>query len=128
MKQHIAHIALLVKDYEEALNFYTQKLNFEILEDKQLPNKRWLLIAPPRAKECGLLLVKATTTEQQASIGCQAGGRVLLYLFTDNFWRDYENMTAMGVNFVEKAREEPFGTVAIFEDLYGNQWDLIQRK
>lgn len=130
MKQYIAHVALLVKDYEEALDFYTQKLNFQVLEDKPLSaTKRWLLIAPSGAKECGILLAKASTPEQEKSIGYQAGGRVLLYLFTDDFWRDYERMKTKGIQFVEPIpREEPFGTVIVFEDLYGNQWDLIQRK
>lgn len=130
MRQHIAHLALLVRDYEEALDFYTKKLNFQIVEDNQLtPTKRWLLIAPKGAIECGLLLAKATTPEQEKSIGYQAGGRVLLYLFTDDFWRDYEQMKANGIQFVDQApREEPFGTVIVFEDLYGNQWDLIERK
>ncbi len=129
MKQHIAHIALVVKDYDEAIAFYTQKLNFKLLEDTQLSEtKRWVMVAPPGGGECCLLLAKAASEEQQSRIGNQTGGRVFLFLYTDDFWRDYNNMLAQQINFVRPPVEEPYGTVAVFEDLYGNLWDLIQPK
>lgn len=127
MKQHIAHIALVVKDYDEAIQFYTQKLNFQLVEDTQLTDdKRWILIAPPGAKECSLLLAKAANEKQIASIGNQTGGRVFLFLFTDDFWRDYHKMLDANINFIRPPKEEDYGIVAVFEDLYGNLWDLIQ--
>ena len=129
MKQHIAHIALVVEDYDDAIEFYTQKLKFDLVEDTKLDElKRWVLVRPPNAKECCLLLAKAANDEQKTSIGNQTGGRVFLFLYTDDFWRDYENMTQVGINFVRPPKEEVYGTVAVFEDLYGNKWDLLEPK
>ena len=129
MKQHIAHIALVVKDYDEAIAFYTNKLDFELLEDTKLSEeKRWVRVAPPGAKECNLLLAKAANEKQIASIGNQTGGRVFLFLYTDDFWRDHNKLTGRNVVFVRPPSEEEYGTVAVFEDLYGNLWDLIQPK
>ena len=127
MKQKIASISLLVKDYDEAIHFYTKKLPFQLLEDTDLGNgKRWVRIAPSGANESCLLLAKATSSAQESQIGNQAGGRVFLFLHTDDFWRDYENMKSQGVNFLEAPREVPYATVVVFEDLYGNKWDLLQ--
>ena len=127
MKQHIAHIALVVKDYDEAIEFYTRKLDFELMEDTRLTeDKRWVLVAPPGAKECSLLLAKAANERQTASIGNQTGGRVFLFLFTDDLWRDYNKMVSRNINFIRAPQQEEYGTVAVFEDLYGNLWDLIQ--
>ena len=129
MRQHIARIALVVADYDDAIAFYTQKLKFELLEDTQLtPEKRWVVVAPPGGKECALLLARAANEEQRKSIGNQTGGRVFLFLYTDDVWRDFENMKAEGIEFVRQPVEEPFGTVAVFKDLYGNLWDFIQPK
>lgn len=129
MKQHIAHIALVVKEYDEAIQFYTEQLDFTLLEDTQLSeNKRWVVVAPPGANECGLLLAKAANEKQAQSIGNQTGGRVFLFLFTDDFWRDYNKMLAKGINFVRPPKEESYGIVAVFEDLYGNMWDLLEPK
>ncbi|HLP49747.1 MAG TPA: VOC family protein [Chitinophagales bacterium] len=127
MNQHIAHIALVVKDYDEAIAFYTGKLNFRLIEDTKLSEeKRWVLVAPPGNGSCHLLLAKAANERQTASIGNQTGGRVFLFLFTDDFWRDYKNMKQQGIKFVRPAVKESHGTVAVFEDLYGNLWDFIQ--
>jgi catechol 2,3-dioxygenase-like lactoylglutathione lyase family enzyme len=127
MKQRIAHIALVVKEYDEAIQFYTEKLGFTLIEDTQLgEDKRWVLVAPPGATECSLLLAKAANEQQAASIGNQTGGRVFLFLFTDDFWRDYNNMVAQHIHFVRPPKEEEYGMVAVFEDLYGNQWDLLE--
>lgn len=127
MKQRIAHIALVVKDYDEAIQFYTEKLDFELLEDTKIDElKRWVVIAPPGAKECCLLLAKAANEQQLASVGNQTGGRVFLFLFTDDFWRDYNTMIEKQINFVRPPKEEPYGMVAVFEDLYGNMWDLLE--
>ena len=127
MKQKIAHIALVVKDYDEAIQFYTKKLNFKLVEDTRLSEeKRWVVIAPPGAEESSLLLAKADTEKQSLSIGNQTGGRVFLFLFTDDFLRDYTAMLEKGVTFVRKLQKEPYGTVAVFEDLYGNLWDLLE--
>lgn len=129
MRQHIARIALVVADYDDAIAFYTQKLKLELLEDTALtPEKRWVVVAPPGGKECALLLAKAANEEQRKSIGNQTGGRVFLFLYTDDFWRDFENMKAEGIEFVRGPVEEPYGTVAVFKDLYGNLWDFIQPK
>jgi len=129
MKQKIAHVALLIKDYDEAIAFYTQKLCFTVLEDTQLDaNKRWVVISPPGEEGSNLLLAKATNERELASVGNQSGGRVFLFLFTDDFWRDFKQMEAKLVNFVRPPKEEVYGTVAVFKDLYGNQWDLIQPK
>jgi len=127
MNQRIAHIALVVKDYDEAIEFYTQRLEFTLLEDTKLSEeKRWVVVAPPGAKECGLLLAKAANEEQAKSIGNQTGGRVFLFLFTDDFWRDYHKMVERKINFVRPPTEYDYGRVAVFEDLYGNLWDLLE--
>ncbi len=127
MKQSIAHIALVVKDYDEAIDFYTKKLDFILLEDSKIDeNKRWVMVAPPGAKECSLLLAKAANEEQSESIGNQTGGRVFLFLFTDDFWRDYTKMMDRKINFVRPPTEYAYGIVAVFEDLYGNLWDLLE--
>jgi len=126
-QQKIAHIALVVKDYDEAIQFYTEKLNFVLIEDTRLSDfKRWVLVAPPGAKECCLLLAKATDEIQLASVGNQTGGRVFLFLYTDDFWRDYNEMLTRGISFVRPPQSEVYGTVAVFKDLYGNLWDLLQ--
>ncbi|MEZ8436031.1 VOC family protein [Vibrio splendidus] len=128
MKQNIVHIALVVKDYDEALDFYINKLNFDLIEDTYLPeeDKRWVVVAPPNSTGVSLLLARASKPEQLDFIGNQAGGRVFLFLNTDDFWRDYERMTSLGINFVREPKEQGYGTVAVFEDLYGNLWDLLQ--
>ncbi len=127
MKQRIAHLALLVRDYDEAIDFYTQKLDFSIIEDTPLGgSKRWVLVAPPGGRECCLLLARAADEQQLARVGDQSGGRVFLFLFTDDFWRDYTKMQERGVQFVRPPKEEPYGTVVVFSDLYGNLWDLLQ--
>ncbi|NOI53231.1 VOC family protein [Vibrio crassostreae] len=128
MKQNIVHIALVVKDYDEALDFYVNKLRFELIEDTYLPeeDKRWVVVAPPNSTGVSLLLARASKPEQLDFIGNQAGGRVFLFLNTDDFWRDYERMTSLGINFVREPKEQGYGTVAVFEDLYGNLWDLLQ--
>ncbi|AYL97741.1 VOC family protein [Mucilaginibacter celer] len=127
MKQSIAHIALLVKDYDEALNFYVTKLGFEVIEDTPLAdNKRWVLIRPPGNTGCCLLLAKAANQQQLLAVGNQTGGRVFLFLETDDFYRDYNNMLAVNISFVRQPVVESYGIVAVFEDLYGNLWDLIQ--
>lgn len=127
MKQSIAHIALVVIDYDEAIKFYTEKLDFILLEDTKLSEtKRWVMITPPGSKECCLLLAKAANKEQLASVGNQTGGRVFLFLYTDNFERDYATMVSRGLNFVRPPKKEIYGTVAVFEDLYGNLWDFIE--
>ncbi|WP_322507439.1 VOC family protein [Anaerolinea sp.] len=126
MSQHLAQIALLVRDYDEAIAFFTQKMGFVLVEDTPLtPEKRWVRVCPPGGETC-LLLARAAIPEQQAFLGKQGGGRVFLFLHTDDFWRDYHAMRAQGVHFLEEPRHEPYGTVAVFEDLYGNRWDLIQ--
>lgn len=128
MKQHIAHIALVVDDYDEAIQFYTEKLNFDLVEDTALnETKRWVLVRPKGATECCLLLAKAVGDEQKSRVGNQTGGRVFLFLYTDDFWSDYNQMLKKGINFIREPKEEAYGTVAVFEDLYGNLWDLIQR-
>lgn len=129
MKQKIGSLALLVRDYDEAIAFYTQKLGFQLLEDTDLGGgKRWVLVAPPGSTETSLLLAQAASPEQENAIGNQSGGRVFLFLHTDDFWRDYNAMKASGIRFLEEPRTEPYGTVVVFEDLYGNKWDLIQMK
>jgi len=126
MKQRLAHIAVVVADYDEAIRFYTETLHFTLLEDTALSaTKRWIRVAPP-GSDCDLLLVKAADDEQLSRVGNQTGGRVFLFLYTDDFWRDYNRMRANNVVFVREPAEEPYGTVAVFEDLYGNLWDLIQ--
>ena len=127
MYQRIAHIALIVKDYDEAIEFYTQKLDFTLLEDTKMDEqKRWVMVAPPGAKECCLLLAKAGNDEQMKSIGNQTGGRVFLFLHTDDIARDYQQLQEKGVQFIRPLSVEAYGTVAVFSDLYGNLWDLIQ--
>lgn len=127
MHQRIAHISLLVNDYDEAIRFYTEKLSFKLLEDTRLSDtKRWVLVAPPGAKESCLLLAKAANEQQAASVGNQSGGRVFLFLYTDNFERDYKVMQEKGINFVRPPKDEEYGRVAVFEDLYGNWWDLLE--
>lgn len=127
MKQHLAYISLLVEDYDEALRFYTEKLLFRLVEDTTLSEeKRWVLVAPPGSDGCCLLLAKAANEEQRKYVGNQSGGRVFLFLFTDDFQRDFDRMTTVGIRFVRAPKQEPYGTVAVFEDLYGNLWDLIE--
>ncbi len=130
MTQFLSLTTLVVKDYGEAIDFFVEKLGFELLEDKELPaaGKRWVVVAPPGAKESGLLLARAVGDEQVARVGNQTGGRVFLFLKTDNFWRDYRNYCKRGVTFVAKPREESYGTVAVFSDLYGNLWDLLSHE
>jgi catechol 2,3-dioxygenase-like lactoylglutathione lyase family enzyme len=127
MKQSIAHIALVVDDYDEAIKFYTEKLQFTLLEDTvQSDTKRWVLVAPKGSQGCSLLLAKGVGDQQRSRIGNQTGGRVFLFLQTDDFWRDYKNMQSQGINFVREPKTEEYGTVAVFADLYGNLWDLIE--
>ncbi|WP_105172322.1 VOC family protein [Pseudoalteromonas sp. T1lg24] len=128
MKQNIVNIALVVKDYDEAIDFYVNKLKFELIEDtyQAEQDKRWVVVAPPNSTGTALLLAKASKPEQRAFIGNQAGGRVFLFLNTDDFWRDYEHMKSVGVSFIREPQQQPYGTVAVFEDLYGNRWDLLQ--
>ena len=130
MNQAIAHIALVVRDYDEAIAFYTQKLHFTLIEDTYQPaqDKRWVVVAPPGSTGTTLLLARAATPEQAAFIGNQAGGRVFLFLQTDDFWRDYHAMVAAGIKFVRPPKEEVYGVVAVFEDLYANLWDLVERR
>lgn len=127
MKQKIVHVAIVVDDYDEAIQFYTEKLHFVLVEDTVLSDiKRWVLVAPQGSAECCLLLAKAANDEQKSRIGNQTGGRVFLFLHTDNFQRDYQNLLNNQVNIVRKPAIEAYGTVAVFEDLYGNLWDLIE--
>jgi len=127
MKQRIAQIALVVRDYDEAIAFYTTKLDFSVIEDTRLSDtKRWVVISPPGSNECRLLLAKAANERQLASVGNQTGGRVFLFLYTDDFNRDFRKMTDRGLHFVRPPAKEDYGTVAVFEDLYGNLWDLIE--
>lgn len=130
MKQSVIHVALVVRDYDEAIEFYTKKLSFELLEDIYQPeqDKRWVLVAPPNSSGAAIVLAQASKSEQQAFVGNQTGKRVFLFLGTDDFWRDYKQMLANGINFVREPAEQPYGTVAVFEDLYGNLWDLIEHK
>lgn len=129
MKQQLARIALVVRDYNEAIAFYTQKLNFELIEDTVLSEtKRWVVVAPPGSEGCALLLAQAANEVQVQSIGNQSGGRVFLFLYTDDFWRDYQKMKERGIEFVREPAEEDYGTVVVFKDLYGNLWDLIEPK
>lgn len=128
MKQSVVHIALVVKDYDEAIAFYTKKLNFELIEDTYQPeqDKRWVVIAPPGSSGTTILLARASNDTQEAFIGNQSGGRVFLFLNTDDFWRDYNDMVDKGIEFVREPKEAEYGTVAVFKDLYGNLWDLLQ--
>lgn len=128
MPQALVHIALVVRDYDEALDFYLNKLNFELIEDTYQPeqDKRWVVVAPPGGTGATLLLARAATPEQAAFIGNQAGGRVFLFLNSDDFWRDYNAMLARGIRFIREPKQADYGMVAVFEDLYGNRWDLLQ--
>ena len=130
MRQSIAHVALVVRDYDEAITFYTQKLGFTVIEDSYQPaqDKRWVLVAPPGSDGTSLLLARASKPEQETFIGNQSGGRVFLFLRTDDFWRDYNRFVASDVSFVRPPTVEDYGTVAVFKDLYGNLWDLIEFK
>lgn len=129
MKQYIGSVALVVADYDEAIAWYTTVLGFNLLEDTDMGGgKRWVMVSPPGASETRLLLAKASSPVQQATVGNQAGGRVFLLLHTDDFWRDYQRMKAAGATFCEEPRDEVYGTVVVFEDLYGNRWDLLQLK
>lgn len=127
IEQQIGYIALVVRDYDEAIAFYTEVMGFDLVEDTALSEgKRWVLVAPPGDPETRLLLARAATPEQEARIGDQTGGRVLLFLHTDDFERDYEALQSRGVVFEEAPRREPYGVVAVFKDLYGNRWDLLE--
>lgn len=129
MKQHLAHIAIVVDDYDEAIEFYTKKLHFDLLEDTVLSDsKRWVLVRPKGANECSLLLAKGVNDEQKSRIGNQTGGRVFLFLYTDDFERDYQNLVEHQIKIVREPSNEIYGTVAVFADLYGNLWDLIEPK
>ena len=130
MKQSIVHVAVVVNDYDEAIEFYTQILVFELLEDIYIAeqDKRWVLVAPPNSTGAAVVLAQASDSKQQAFVGNQTGDRVFLFLSTDDFWRDYRQMLANGVKFRREPVEQPYGTVAVFEDLYGNLWDLVEHK
>jgi catechol 2,3-dioxygenase-like lactoylglutathione lyase family enzyme len=131
MAQSLAHVALLVRDYDEALDFFTRTLDFALVEDTELaPGKRWVVVAPAGSSLTGatLLLARAATPEQESRVGNQTGGRVFLFLHTDDFPRDYERMRSRGVRFIEEPRHEPYGQVVVFLDLYGNKWDLVERR
>lgn len=129
MPQHLAGLAILVRDYDEAKAWYIDVLGFDLIEDTRLSgDKRWVLVAPPGSHETRLLLARAVTEAQATRIGDQTGGRVFLLLHTDDFWRDYHAYKARGVVFIDEPRNEPYGTVVVFRDLYGNLWDLIERK
>jgi catechol 2,3-dioxygenase-like lactoylglutathione lyase family enzyme len=127
MQQTILHAALVVRDYDEAIEFFCGKLHFKLLEDTYQPeqDKRWVLVAPPGSTGTSILLARASSPDQEGFIGRQTGGRVFLFLGTDDFWRDFNGMRSLGVKFVREPTEAPYGTVAVFEDLYGNLWDLI---
>ena len=128
MRQSIVHVALVVRDYDEAIEFYTKKLNFTLVEDTYQPeqDKRWVVVSPPGSLGTTLLLAKASKPEQESFVGNQTGGRVFLFLNSDDFWRDYNDMISKGIKFVRTPKKESYGTVAVFEDLYGNLWDLLQ--
>jgi catechol 2,3-dioxygenase-like lactoylglutathione lyase family enzyme len=127
MKQELAQIALVVNDYDEAIEFYTEKLHFSLIEDTVLSSsKRWVIVAPPGATGCRILLAKAATGEQRARVGDQTGGRVFLFLHTDDIHRDHRNMVEQGISFIREPSTESYGIVAVFKDIYGNLWDLIE--
>lgn len=127
MKQYLAKIALLVKDYDEAILFYTKKLSFVLKEDTALSDtKRWVVISPPGSEGCDILLAKANNETQMRAVGNQSGGRVFLFLYTDNFYRDYNNMVKNNIEIVRPPTQEPHGMVCVFRDLYGNLWDFIE--
>ena len=128
MRQAITLVALVVRDYDEAIDYYCRKLHFALVEDTYQPeqDKRWVIVSPPGSNSTSLLLARASTLEQEAFIGNQTGGRVFLFLSTDDFWRDYKQMLSAGIHFVREPKNATYGTVAVFEDLYGNLWDLVQ--
>lgn len=128
MKQSIVHIALVVRDYDEAIAFYTKKLNFELIQDiyQSEQDKRWVVVSPPNSVGTTILLARASKPEQENFIGNQTGGRVFLFLNSDDFWRDYNEMTSKGIEFVREPKKADYGTVAVFKDLYGNLWDLLE--
>ncbi|MFD3875330.1 VOC family protein [Streptomyces sp. NPDC058623] len=127
MPSHIALTALVVHDYDEAIDFYTRALGFDLVEDTERPDgSRWVVVRPPGAEESALLLARAKDDAQRSRVGDQTGGRVGFFLYTDDFARDHARMTAEGVHFLEEPRHEAYGSVAVFEDLYGNRWDLLQ--
>ena len=127
MNQRLAHIAIVVNDYDEAINFYKNKLHFDLIEDTKLSEtKRWVLMRPKGSNECCLLLAKAANGEQKSRVGNQTGGRVFLFLHTDNFERDYQNLLDHQIEIVRQPQREEYGTVAVFKDLYGNLWDMIE--
>lgn len=129
MTQYIGALALLIPDYDTAITYYTQVLGFILKEDISMgTEKRWVVISPPGAQECAIVLAKAKNKDELARIGNQTGGRVFLFLHTDNFWRDYEHYRSQGVQFLEEPRNEPYATVAVFEDCFGNRWDLLEKK
>jgi catechol 2,3-dioxygenase-like lactoylglutathione lyase family enzyme len=130
MKQSIGYVALVVRDYDEAIDFYVNTLGFTLIEDSYIEaqNKRWVLVAPPGATESRLLLARAADEEQSSRVGNQTGSRVFLFLHTDDFWRDFNSYSKRGVAFVREPKEERYGTVAVFQDLYGNLWDLLELK
>ena len=128
MQQSVGLVSIVVRDYDEALAFYVGMLGFVLVEDSfvEAQNKRWVVVSPPGATESRLLLARASTEEQASHVGNQTGGRVFLFLYTDSFWRDFQAYKAKGVEFVREPKEEPYGTVAVFKDLYGNLWDLLE--
>lgn len=128
MRQSIVHVALIVRDYDEAIEFYTKRLHFTLVEDTYQPeqDKRWVVVSPPGSVGTTLLLARASKPEQEAFVGNQSGGRVFLFLNTDDFWRDYREMVSRGIKFVREPKKEAYGTVAVFADLYGNLWDLLE--
>ena len=128
MSQHLGLVSVVVRDYDEAIAFYVEKLGFELVEDTYQPaqDKRWVVVSPRGAKESRILLARATSEAQMARIGSQTGGRVFLFLYTSDFWRDYTAYRERGVSFVREPKTEPYGIVAVFQDLYGNLWDLVQ--
>jgi catechol 2,3-dioxygenase-like lactoylglutathione lyase family enzyme len=128
LKQSIVHIALVVEDYDDAINFFVNKLKFELIEDTYQPtqDKRWVVVSPPGSSGVTLLLARASKAEQKAVVGDQTGGRVFLFLTTDDVWRDYKRMVLEGIKFIRQPQQQDYGTVAVFEDLYGNLWDLLE--
>jgi catechol 2,3-dioxygenase-like lactoylglutathione lyase family enzyme len=130
VKQHLLHVALVVRDYDEAIEWFTKKLNFSLVEDIYQPeqDKRWVVVAPPGSKESTILLARPSNKKQTTYIGNQTGGRVTFFLHTDDFWRDYKDMVKKGIEFERPPKEAEYGTVAVFKDLYGNLWDLLQMK
>lgn len=128
MQQQLGQIALLVTDYDEAITFFTEKLRFELIEDLPMEGKRWVVVRPVGDHSASLLLAKAKDNEQAAFVGNQTGGRVAFFLYTDDFWRDYKAMQQVGIDFIGEPREEDYGYVIVFRDLYGNKWDFIQRR